>query len=196
MCTGSVATGVQSRWVYGLTVEDYVLFMRGLRAFTIAMLVATLSVSLLASSAIGDTFRSDPDDTSTSFDIHTIRTQKHAPRQALLFSIITYDVLQWTPRTAVWIYLDSRAGPSYDFLLTTTVHNDRAHCDLYSRDSLVGPVGVHVGPKRVICRVKRSLLAIRPTHIVRFYVRAISWSGGHQVNDRAPGRIGTWYPHV
>jgi hypothetical protein len=168
--------------------------MRGLRAFTITLLVAALSVPLLASSAMGDSFHRDPDDTSTSFDVRAVRTLSHLQSRTLLLSTTFYDVLQWGRRASVWFYIDSRTGPSYDFLLNTYVRHDvKKHCYLYSRDGFVGPVGVNVGPRRVTCRVKRRLL--RPTRTIRFNVRAISWAG-HQVNDWAPGGFGNWYPHV
>ncbi len=88
--------------------------MRGLRASTIALFVARRSPSRSSPRlrwAMPSAVKSD--ETSTSFDIRTIRTLKHAPRQALLFSMITYDVLRWSRRDVCSIYLDSRAGPPY-----------------------------------------------------------------------------------
>jgi hypothetical protein len=171
--------------------------MRGLRNFTIALLVAGLSVPLFASSAMANSFDTDHDDTPASFDIRSVRSWIYTGPDIILFRSRFYDELQWTRRTSVWVYIDSRSGPSYDFLLATSVRHDVAHCDLYSVHALVGRGKVNVGPSRVTCRVKRRLLRpTRPFWHIRYKVRAISRAGGEQVNDWAPGGFGNWYPHV
>jgi hypothetical protein len=169
--------------------------MRGLRIFTIALLVSALSVLLLASSAMADSFHRDPDDTATSFDIRAVRTLSHLQSRALLLSATTYDVLEWTANTYFWFYLDSRSGPNDDFLLYAWVRHDVAHCWLYDRYGLLGDVGVNVGPRRATCRVRKRLL--RPAHTIRYSVKAVSRNLTHHVvSDWAPGGFGNWYPHV
>ncbi len=89
-----------------------------------------------------------------------------------------------------------RAGPPYDFLIFARVRHDVLHCDLYSRDSLLGPVGANFGPRRVTCRVNRRLLS--PTHTIRYMVRTFSLVTDphrHEVSDWAPDRY-VWYPRV
>ena len=161
--------------------------MKGLRTFTIALLVATLPVPLFASSAMGDSFHRDPDDMAASFDIRAVRTVSHLPSGTLLLSATTYDDIQWSigGDTFAWF-----------FLIQARVRHDVLHCDLYSRDSLLGPVGASFGPRRVTCRVNRRLLS--PTHTIRYMVRAFSLVTDphrHEVSDWAPDRY-VWYPHV
>jgi hypothetical protein len=163
-----------------------------LRRFTIALFVVAVSIPLLASSALADFSDDDPDDTPTSFDIQAVRSISHL-RDVYFFGIKFYDPLQWGPRTHVFIYMDSRSGPSYDFLIDASFRGG-VKCRLYSRDSFVGPVRVATGPRQVQCSPEKRLL--RKTHRIRFKVRAISRAGGEQVNDWAPGGFGNWYPHV
>ena len=159
--------------------------MRGLRAFAIALLAATLSVPLLASSAMGDSFHRDPDDTATSFDIRAVRTVSHPPSRTLRLSATFYDDLQWSHHTFVWFYLDSRAGPLWDFYVHARPRHGVPQCLLYPRDgSLWGPVGANFGPRRVTCRVNMRLLS--PTHTIRYGVRALSLVTDphrHEVSD-------------
>jgi hypothetical protein len=161
---------------------------------TVCVLVAALSASLVGPAALADLRDHDPNDTPTTFDIRAIRTRSHLPGGAITFATRFYDVLDWRRNTAVWIYIDSRAGPSYDRLVVASKRNGAVRCELFTRHSLFGPVGVNAGPRRVTCRPKRRFL--NPTHTIRFKVRAISRAGGHQVNDWAPGGFGDWYPHV
>ena len=117
-------------------------------------LVARSRVLLVASPATADYRDHDPDDTATSFDIRSVSSTV-SPNRRLLFRSTFYDVLEWNANSFVWVYIDSRAGPSYDFLLDAGVRHDRAHCYFYSRHSLIGPTGVRVGPRRVTCTVAR-----------------------------------------
>ena len=168
--------------------------MRGLRIFTIAVVVAALSIPPYASSAMAFSYHRDPDDTETSFDIRAARTISNVSSPALTLSTTTYEVLQWSRRTSVWFYIDSRSGGSYDFLVTTSFKDEKPVCDLYSRDSFVGHVAANFGPRRVTCHVKKRLL--RKTHSIRYKVLALSRAGGDQVWDRAPDGLGNWYPHA
>ena len=173
--------------------ESYVQFMRGLRRYTIALLVAAVAVAVVASSATAEYRDHDPDDTATSFDIRSVSSNV-LPNGHLLFRSTFYDVLQWNANSHVWVYIDSRAGASYDFLLEAGVRHDVATCYFYSRKSLIGPVGVRVGPRRVTCTVARRFL--RSTHVIRWKVRALSRDGTDVVSDWAPGGSSNWYPHV
>jgi hypothetical protein len=168
--------------------------MRGLRTFSVALLVSALSIPLYPSSAMAFSYHRDPDDTETSFDIRAVRTISNVSSPAVILSATTFEVLQWSRRTSVWFYIDSRSGGSYDFLVTTSLNDDQPVCDLYSRDSFMGRVPANFGPRRVTCHVKKRFL--RKTHSIRYNVRAISRAGGEQVNDRAPDGFGNWYPHT
>lgn len=134
--------------------------MRGLRTFTIALLVAALSVPLFASSAMGDSFHRDPDDVAATYnDIRTVRTVSQTPSRTLLLSATTYDDIQWIGYTVFYFYLDSRSGPPWDFVVTARMRRDVPVCLLSSKDSHhVSPVGdANFGPRRVTCRVKESV---------------------------------------
>jgi hypothetical protein len=168
--------------------------MRGVRLTIIALLMASASVASVAPMARADSFHRDPDDTPTSFDIRMARTVSHGLRHTIVFRTAFYDVIQWRRNTELWIYIDSRAGTSHDYLLVGSMSHDVAHCDLYSRDGPMRPVGGNVGPRRVTCWTKKRLL--HSTHTVRFKLRAISWMDGAEVQDWAPGRFSGWYPHV
>jgi hypothetical protein len=189
---GDVADGPRHH-LYLLPAEDYVRFVRGLRRYTIVLLVSAVCVPFMASSAMADLHDHDPDDTPTSFDLRAVRSIA-LPGRHLLFRSTFYDVLEWRGTSHVWVYLDSRTGPSYDFLLAASVRHGDARCSLYSRDSLVGPVGVRVGPRRAACNVARRFLKL--THAIRWKVRAISRDASDLVSDWAPGGFGNWYPHV
>jgi hypothetical protein len=168
--------------------------VRGLLKVTGCVLVAALSVSLVSPSALADLRDHDPDDTPTTFDIRAIRTLSHLSSGAIIFATTFYDVLDWRRSSELWIYVDSRAGPAFDHVVVASKRSGVVRCELFTRHSLFGPVGVNAGPRRVTCRPKRRFL--NPTHTIRFKVRAISHAAGHLVNDWAPGGFGDWYPHV
>ena len=98
----------------------------GVRQFTIALLVAAVSVSLIASSAEADFSAHDPDDTDApDLDIRSVRSTM-TPRHVLKFKARFYDVLNWHQNAQVRVLIDSRSGPSAEYALVAYRRADKS----------------------------------------------------------------------
>ena len=90
--------------------ESYVQFMRGLRRYTIALLVAAVAVAVVASSATAEYRDHDPDDTATSFDIRSVSSNV-LPNRHLLFRSTTTSSNGMRTRTSGCTSIAAQALP-------------------------------------------------------------------------------------
>ena len=83
-------------------------FMRGRRRFVFALLMAAVSLPLMASPAQADYADRDPDDTDTPFDISSVRATVGATGRIRII-VRFFDVLEWRTETRGSRYLSTAA---------------------------------------------------------------------------------------
>jgi hypothetical protein len=170
--------------------------MRMLRGTT--GLVGTLALVgfVFVGTANADIDATDPDDVSSSFDIRRVESSPYGPYVRL--TIRFYEDLAWRRNTGVHIYLDSRSGPTWDYLVTVGQENGGIRATLVPRSDLGDTTRLFklVWPRRIYTNFRRSLL--RPTHAIRWKLRTLSPDPGPGLwlIDWAPGPFSAWYPHL
>ena len=165
-----------------------------MRQFGIALLVAAVSLALMASSAQANYVDRDPDDTDRpGLDIeavHSTLTLHHG----IAFKTRFIEILKWTQGASVRVYIDSRGGPDTDFFLVAYRFSGRLRCELLPPGGPSVLIGLRRSPDMVLCQVKRREL--KATRKIRWKVG--SFRGRTMpVEDWAPGPTEkSWYPHA
>ena len=162
----------------------------------VALVVALVLVgSLFVQAASADIDELDPDDVSSTFDIRRVESSPYGPYVRL--TVRFYEELAWGRRTALWIYFDSRSGPSPDYLITVGQEDGKIRATLMPWSGTdTTRLFKLAWPQRVYTNFRRSLL--RPTRARRWKVRSLFPDPGPGVfmSDWAPGPFSAWYPHL
>lgn len=172
--------------------------MRTLRG-CVALVVALILVgAFFVQTASADIDELDPDDASSAFDIRRVESSSYGPYVRL--TVRFYEELDWRRNTAMHIFIDSRSGPSWDYLIHVgrELGTSRIRATMVHRSDLADTTRLFklVWPQRIYTNFRRSLL--RPTHAIRWKLRTIAPDPGPGIwlTDWAPGPFSSWYPHL